>query len=201
MSGGRKYASYLRRVRTRGFLEDEEVTPEEVDKWLRDPTRFAEIMQAREVFRATLPEPFEPLPDPPEEPLPKHDDPATILFKSKILPAFEAGGFYAEAHLAAGNLTGWADAIARRARTNCKAFFVELAKALKAKKHLYDETDDRIARNYYTSQEFNKPLCQLTEEEGSNLLRLSVAAYDKRLLRLGIKKKRGRPKKTDKTSR
>jgi hypothetical protein len=82
-----------------------------------------------------------------------------------------------------------------------KKFFIELGKALASGRSLWDRTDELIFCNYYETEKFKKPLCQMAEEEGSALIGLSPAAYDKRLQRLGFKRRPGRPKKQDKSSR
>jgi hypothetical protein len=142
------------------------------------------------------------------------DDPNTIVFNSKILPNIEkdaaSGSLFTEATLAAMNLSGWADAIARYARAadnskhkaKVKAFFIELGKALQSERKMWDATDELIATNYYASQRFSVSLCEMTEAQASETVGLTAGAYDKRLLRLGIRKDRvGRPSKQDKESR
>jgi len=141
---------------------------------------------------------------------PADDDPNTILFNSKILPNIRkdaaSRSLYSESTLAAMNLSGWADMIARYARAadnpkhkaKAKAFFIELGKALQSERRMWDAKDEWIATNYYAG----KRLCEMTEAQASETVHLTTAAYDKRLLRLGIRKDRvGRPPKHDKESR
>jgi hypothetical protein len=150
--------------------------------------------------------------DSPPISLPRDDDPNTLAFSAKILPNIEkdikSGSAYTEATLAAMNLPGWAETIARYARAahdnrhreKVKRFFVELGKALDSGRTLWDSKDELIFCNYFSTQKFKKPLCQMNEQEGSALVGLSVDAYDKRLQRFGLKRKGGRPKKQDKSS-
>jgi hypothetical protein len=142
--------------------------------------------------------------------LEQNPDPDSIIFESKIVPRIEAdvcipesttGHFYSEATLAAINLPDWADTLARYARANLKAFFVELGKAVSTERRLWDEKDELIVLNYYSTTTLKKPLSQMTEKDASSVVDLTEAAYDRRLLRLGIRKGVGRPKKPDKTSR
>ena len=81
------------------------------------------------------------------------------------------------------------------------AFFIELGKALSTKRRLWDKKDEHILLNYYSTTTLKKPLSQMTEKDASSEVGLTEAAYDRRLLRLGIRKSVGRPKKPDKPSR
>jgi hypothetical protein len=144
---------------------------------------------------------------------PSETSPDTLAFNAKILPGLESdsetGIYYTAATLAAMNLPGWADELARvaraatdeRHREKAKKFLIELGKALASRRSLWDRTDELILCNYYETEKFEKPLCQITEEEGSALIGLSPAAYDKRLQRLALKRRPGRPRKQDKSSR
>jgi hypothetical protein len=119
------------------------------------------------------------------------------------------GSFYTDAILAAMNLPDWAGAIARYARAaaneqhkaKVERFFIDLGKALKSRRTLWDATDEFIAYNWDTTDKFKKPLSQMTEDEGAKCVQLSLAAYDKRLQRLRLIRKGGRPRKQDKSSK
>jgi hypothetical protein len=212
------FLRYLAWVR-RGHLHADGVPMERIKAWEADPRYRSWIDGARTEWKQRLDriQKIKPLrlgqghklpPNPCDE-----DDPSTLAFNAKILPNIEkdieTGSVYTEATLAAMNLPGWADAIARYARAAhdgkrgplVKKFFVELGKALASGRTLWDQADELIFCNYYASTKFKKPLSQMTEEEGSALIGLSVAAYDKRLQRLGLRRKGGRPRKQDKSSR
>ena len=151
--------------------------------------------------------------DKPPELVPTDGDANTLAFNAKILPNLEkdvlSGTLHTEATLAAMNLPSWADAIAQYARaaddpkhgTRVRAFFVELGKAVDSGRTLWDAKDELIFRNYFTAESLKKPLCQMTEEEGSKLVGITTVAYDKRLQRFGVKRKGGRPKKQDRKTR
>ena len=203
----------------RGHLWAQDVAVEQIQKWEADPKHRKLIDQAKAEWKQRLDrihniKPLRlrrghKLPTP----IPCDEDPSTLAFNAKILPNIkkdiETGSLYTEATLAAMNLPGLANTIASYARAghDCKRgsivkkFFVELGKALDSGRALWDQTNELIFCNYYASTKFKKPLSQMTEEEGSALIGLSAAAYDKRLQRLGLKRKGGRPKKQDKSSR
>ncbi len=209
------FKSYLSAIGQRGDLRIEGVSSERLKRWMANENRRKRILDAREAYLARQPQPTDavtPSLAVEEAILEENLDPHSIIFESKIVPRIEAdilkhgsapGHFYWEATLAAINLPGWVDRIARYARADLKAFFIELGNALSAKRHLWDEKDELIACNYYSTTQLKKPLSQMTEKDASSAVNLPEAAYDKRLLRLGIRKKVGRPRKQkpDKTSR
>jgi len=201
------FKSYLSAIRQRGDLRIEGVSSERLKRWMANENRRKRILDAREAYLARQPQPTDavtPSLAVEEAILEENLDPHSIIFESKIVPRIEAdilkhgsapGHFYWEATLAAINLPGWVDRIARYARADLKAFFIELGNALSAKRHLWDEKDELIACNYYSTTQLKKPLSQMTEKDASSAVNLPEAAYDKRLLRLGIRKKVGRPRK------
>ncbi len=219
------FKRYLLAVKRTGFIypDDEDASQqgwkaEQVETWGQDRAKRELILAAREAFLAIVPDPPQAAPSvesQPDDPAPALD-PNQVLFESKIVPSFEAdlqtwqthgkgknyrvlktGTFRTEAVLAASNLQAWAEAIEGHARTNNTAFFLELAEAIKKSRRLWDKTDERILANYNTSSEFPKPLKDCTEDEGAELLGMTLGAFDKRLQRLGIKRKGGRPRKQD----
>jgi hypothetical protein len=206
------FKHYVSLIRQRGFLQVKGVSPEQQKSWMANGEKRKKILDAREVFLANQPEPTGAFTPPIEvEAIPEESsDSDSMIFESKILPRLEAdalkhesaaGHFYTEATLAAKNLPAWEGTLARYARGNLKAFFIELGKALNTNRRLWDNKDELIAANYYSATTLQKPLSQMTEKEASSAVNLTEAAYDRRLLRLGIRKKVGRPKKPDKSSR
>ena len=208
------FQRFLKRVRT-GHLHADGVPTDRIKAWEVDPKYRTLIDLARAEWKQRLDRVRRIKPRKlarGDSPLPRDDDPNTVAFNAKILPNIEkdikSGSAYTEATLAAMNLPGWADTIARyaqaaqdnRHRENVKKFFVELGKAIATGRTLWDPKDELIFCNYFSTQKFKKPLCQMNEQEGSALVGLSVDAYDKRLQRFGLKRKGGRPKKQDKHS-
>ena len=205
------FRQFVAGIRKTGFLDNPGVPRDRVGEWLKDDHKRKLIFGAREAFLATLPLPPEGLP--PEEPQLESKMPVDeneLLFLSKIVPNFTSdiqrtklgpGRYRTEAMLAADNLPGWSKQIARYASADFRDFFIALGKAMAGKRRLWDATDERILLNYFSSDKFEKPLSSMTEEGASQLLGLSVAAYDKRLQRLGIVRKGGRPKNQDKRTR
>jgi len=195
-----------------GHLWADGVAMEQIKKWEADPKYRPLIDQAKAEWKQRLNrihniKPLKPKRNdklPPADP--SDEDPSTLAFNAKILPSLETdrktGSVYTEATLAATNLPGWADGIAslaraahdQRHRQIVRKFFIELGKALKSGRALWDKTDELIFCNYHASTKFKKPLSQMTEEEGSVVVGLTASAYDKRLQRLGLKRKGGRPK-------
>jgi hypothetical protein len=203
------FKQFVTIVRRTGYLGGHDVSPQRVTDWLADDHKREVILAARGAFLATQPKPADAFLESHthEESSPDENE---LLFTSKIAPNFEAdianaksgpARYRTEAMLAASNLPGWAEQIAKYAKANFRDFFVALGRALASKRTLWDATDERILCNYFSSAEFESPLSEMTEEKASNLLGMTATAYDKRLQRLGIVRKGGRPKKQDKTLR
>ena len=203
------FRQFVATVRQKGFLAGHDVSPQHVNDWFADDHKREVILGARSDFLAAQPKPVEAFfeshtqeESPPDE--------SELLFTSKIAPNFEAditsaksgpARYRTEAMLVASNLPGWAEQITKYAKANFRDFFVALDRALASKRTLWDATDERILCNYFSSAEFESPLSEMTEEKASNLLGMTTTAYDKRLQRLGIVRKGGRPKKQDRTLR
>src|SRR5262249_44886280 len=209
-----KFRQFVATVRRTGFLASPDVSPQCLKDWFADDRKRSILLAARASFLATVPGPMEASWEgsiaESHTQNESQPDANQLLFRSKILPNFERDigsaksgptHYRTEAMLAASNLPGWAEQIAKYATADFRDFFIALGKALASKRTLWDATDERILRNYYSPTEFNKPLSEMTEEKASNLLGMTTAAYDKRLQRLGIARKGGRPKNQDKTSR
>jgi len=203
------FRQFVVTVRRTGYLGGHHVPPQHVKNWLSDDHKREVILATRGAFLATQPKPVEAFLEPhtQEESRPDENE---LLFKSKIVPNFEAdiasaksgpARYRTEAMLAASNLPGWAQQITKYADANFRDFFVALGKAIGSKRTLWDANDERILCNYFSSNEFESPLSEMTEEKASNLLGMTTTAYDKRLQRLGIVRRGGRPKKQDRTAR
>jgi hypothetical protein len=197
-----EFSQFIASVRKGGFLNAPGVPRERVSEWLDDETKRTLILSARASFLATLPPPIEALPSEPQPEREKPTDKNELLFKSKVMPNLERdiqsakhgpARYRTEAMLAASNLPGWAKKIAKYAAADFKAFFIALGLAISSKRTLWDGTDERILQNYFSSGKFDRPLSAMTEEEASGLMGMTLAAYDKRLQRLGIRRKGGRP--------
>ena len=205
------FKRYISRIEQGGFLQIEGVSPVRLARWIANEDKREKILRAREGFLANQPQlTFNPPSKVEKAVLEQNPDPDSIIFESKIVPRIEKdvltpesapGHFYSEATLAAINLPGWADTLWRYASADLKAFFIELGKALSTKRRLWDKKDEQILLNYYSTKKLKKPLSQMTEKDASSVVGLTESAYDRRLLRLGIRKSVGRPKKPDKTSR
>jgi len=201
------FRQFVAIVRRKGFLAGHDVSPQRVNDWLADDHKREVILTARSAFLATQPKPVEAfLESHTQEESPPYEN--ELLFRSKIAPNFEAdiasaksgpARYRTEAMVAASDLPGWAQQIAKYANANFRDFFVALGRALASKRTLWDATDERILCNYFSSAEFESPLSEMTEEKGSSLLGITTTAYDKRLQRLGIVRKGGRPKNQDKS--
>jgi hypothetical protein len=203
------FRQFVATIRQKGFVVGHDVSPQRVNDWFADDHRRKVILGARRAFLARQPKPADAFLE-----SHTHEESSSneneLLFTSKIAPNFEAdianaksgpSRYRTEAMLAASNLPGWAEQIAKYAKANFRDFFVALGRALASKRTLWDATDERILCNYFSSAEFESPLSEMTEEKASNLLGMTTTAYDKRLQRLGILRKGGRPKKQDRTLR
>src|SRR5215475_4464656 len=172
------FRQFIVTVRRTGCLGGHDVPPQHVKNWLSDDHKREVILGARRAFLATQPKPVEAfLESHTQEESPPDEN--ELLFKSKIAPNLEAdiasaksgpAAYRTEAMLAASNLPGWAQQIAKYANANFRDFFVALGKAIASKRTLCDATDERILCNYFSSNEFESPLSEMIEERASNLL-------------------------------